>query len=272
MIYMNSKESLFDIISSTKDEKKITLTKKTVTSFLTDVRNLLLLDYFAETLDKEDYSLLFDKVQIEVQELLFLTKNDDIDNKTSRFMDALPIIRLKLIDSAQSIFDGDPASDSLAEIIQCYPGFQAIFHYRIAHEFYLQNELLLSRMISEEAHQLYGIDIHPGATIGDHFFIDHGTGIVIGETAVIGNNVKLYQGVTLGALSLKEGHSLKGTKRHPTVEDNVTIYSNASIFGGNTIIGKDSTIGANTYLISSVEKNSVVYLNSEGMTITQKKN
>lgn len=143
--------------------------------------------------------------------------------------------------------------------------------YRIAHEFYLGGFQLIARYISEKAHRHTGIDINPGAQIGDYFFIDHGTGIVIGETTIIGKNVKLYQGVTLGALSLSKGRGLLGKKRHPTVLDNVTIYSNAAIFGGDTVIGKDSVIGGDVYLTHSVPDNSVVLQTDKDLTIVHKK-
>ena len=170
-------------------------------------------------------------------------------------------LRENLIKDALSIYDGDPACNSIGEVILIYPGFKAITSYRIAHIFYLNKEYFIARTISEYAHSLTGIDINPGATIGDNFFIDHGTGIVIGETCIIGNNVKLYQGVTLGALSLKDGRQLKNKKRHPTIEDNVTIYSGASIFGGDTIIGKNTIIGSNVFITKSVPTNSLIKIN-----------
>ena len=147
---------------------------------------------------------------------------------------------------------------SKEEIIFSYPGVFAIFVYRIAHEFYIRSVPYIPRIMTEYAHAKTGIDIHSGADIGECFFIDHGTGIVIGETTIIGNNVKLYQGVTLGGLSTRGGQKLSGTKRHPTIEDNVTIYSNASILGGDTVIGKNSVIGGNTFITESVPENSRV--------------
>ncbi|MCH7408846.1 serine acetyltransferase [Belliella sp. DSM 111904] len=156
-----------------------------------------------------------------------------------------------------AMFAGDPASKSRAEILRCYPGFYAIAAYRIAHELYLLGVKMIPRIITEYAHSKTGIDIHPGASIGHHFCIDHGTGLVIGETTVIGNYVKLYQGVTLGALSVhKEDADLK---RHPTIEDNVVIYSGATILGGNTVIGKNSVIGGNVWLTKSIPANSKIY-------------
>lgn len=179
------------------------------------------------------------------------------------FIEQLDDITLSLQKDLEFFYQSDPASKSYDEIVLTYPGFRAIFHYRIAHIFYNQNEYLVARTISEFAHSKTGIDIHPGASIGDYFFIDHGTGIVIGETTVIGHHVKIYQGVTLGALSLTNGRSLEGQKRHPTVCDYVTIYANASIFGGNTVIGENVIIGANCIVLESVEENKRLTLNND---------
>eukprot|EP00667_Euglena_gracilis_P011221 EG_transcript_11445 len=168
------------------------------------------------------------------------------------FLAALPELRESLkLDSAASL-RGDPAAKSEDEIILCYPGFQAIFIHRIAHEFYRLGVPLLPRLLSSYAHQRTAIDIHPGAQIGSAIFMDHGTGIVIGETSVIGRNVKLFHGVTLGALSYQSGQKLAGTKRHPTIEDDVTIYAGAVILGGNTVIGAKATIGGSIWITSSV--------------------
>ena len=170
----------------------------------------------------------------------------------AEFLNKLPNIRASLATDVEAASDGDPAASDIQEIIISYPGIYAISVYRLAHELELLKIPKLPRIMTEHAHSITGIDIHPGAQIGDYFFIDHGTGIVIGETTVIGQHVKVYQGVTLGALSTKGGNSLKGQKRHPTVEDNVTIYSGASIFGGGTVIGKDSVLGSNVFVTSSV--------------------
>jgi serine O-acetyltransferase len=155
----------------------------------------------------------------------------------------------------QAAFDGDPAAGSKEEILLAYPGLVASTINRLAHELYLLGVPLLPRMMTEYAHSLTGIDIHPGATLGKYFFIDHGTGIVIGESTVVGEHVKLYQGVTLGALSTKGGQLLKNLKRHPTIGDRVTIYSGASILGGNTVIGHDCVIGGNVFITKSVPAN-----------------
>ncbi|MDR0551794.1 MAG: serine acetyltransferase [Spirochaetaceae bacterium] len=168
------------------------------------------------------------------------------------FLAKLPAVRKILLTDVEATFDGDPAAFSLDEIISSYPGIYAIMAYRLAHELYLLQVPLLPRIMTERAHSITGIDIHPGANIGSYFFIDHGTGIVIGETTVIGKNVKIYQGVTLGGLSTRGGQALKNVKRHPTIEDNVTIYSGASILGGSTIIGEGTVIGSNAFITQSV--------------------
>ena len=171
------------------------------------------------------------------------------------FFEKLPAIQRTLLTDVEAGFDGDPAAKSPEEIICSYPGFLAIFVYRIAHELYVAGVPFIPRIMTEYAHSETGIDINSGAEIGDYFFIDHGTGVVIGETTVIGDRVKLYQGVTLGALSLKSGHKLSGKKRHPTVGDNVTIYANATILGGATKIGEKTVVGGNTFITGSVDKN-----------------
>lgn len=177
------------------------------------------------------------------------------------FLQKLPEIIEKLNKDAHCILEHDPAARTIEEVYLSYPGFYAIAVYRLSHEFNKINMPLVPRLMSEYAHRLTGIDINPGAEIGNPFFIDHGTGIVIGETAVIKNHVKLYQGVTLGALQVSK--DMQGIKRHPTVEDNVTIYANATILGGDTIIGKNCTIGGNVWIIDSVPENNLVYHSPE---------
>ena len=171
---------------------------------------------------------------------------------THEFFKKLPKIREYVDTDLQACFDGDPAAYSKGEIILSYPGLLATTINRIAHELYLLKVPLIPRMMTEYAHSRTGIDIHPGATIGKYLMIDHGTGIVIGETSIIGEHVKIYQGVTIGGLSTRGGQSLKGVKRHPTIEDNVTIYAGASILGGETVIGEGSVIGANAFITESV--------------------
>ena len=171
-------------------------------------------------------------------------------------MEEIPEIRRKIQLDVIAAFNGDPAAKSNEEVILSYPGLEAILVYRIAHYLYENGVPIIPRIMSEHVHGKTGIDIHPGAKIGESFFIDHGTGVVIGETCKIGTNVKIYQGVTLGALSVKK--SLTGNKRHPTIEDDVTIYANATILGGETVIGKGSTIGGNTWVTKSVPAGSVI--------------
>ena len=183
---------------------------------------------------------------------------DKSEELTLEFLRTVPKIRALLNTDLTAAFDGDPAASCKDEIIYAYPGIKAISIYRMAHELYLLRVPIIPRIMSEYAHSATGIDIHPGATIGKYFFIDHGTGIVIGETTVIGDNVKLYQGVTLGALSTRGGQQLRNKRRHPTIEDNVTIYSGASILGGNTVVGHDSVIGGNTFITESVKPGSRV--------------
>lgn len=174
------------------------------------------------------------------------------------FFERIPVVREYIESDLLAAFDGDPAAGCLEEIILAYPGLVAITVYRIAHELYKLQIPVLPRLMTEYAHSETGIDIHPGAEIDKYFFIDHGTGIVIGETTVIGKNVKIYQGVTLGALSTRGGQKLSGKKRHPTICDNVTIYAGASILGGDTVIGENTVIGGNTFITRSIDANTIV--------------
>ncbi len=174
------------------------------------------------------------------------------------FFEQIPKVREYVESDLLAAYDGDPAACCFEEIILAYPGLTAITVYRIAHELYRLQIPVLPRLMTEYAHSETGIDIHPGAEIGKYFFIDHGTGIVIGETAVIGKNVKIYQGVTIGALSTRGGQKLSGKKRHPTICDNVTIYAGASILGGDTVIGENTVIGGNTFITRSIDANTRV--------------
>ena len=174
------------------------------------------------------------------------------DRTTQEFLGRIPEVRRLLSLDVRAAFDGDPAAENNDETIFCYPGIDAIFIHRIAHELWQLKVPLIPRIMSEYAHNQTGVDIHPGATIEESFFLDHATGVVIGETAQIGKRVKIYQGVTLGALSTKGGQAWRGTKRHPTIEDDVTIYGGAIILGGQTVIGKGSTIGGSVFLTKSV--------------------
>lgn len=189
------------------------------------------------------------------------------DQVCSTFLDRLPAIQELLLKDVQAAFDGDPAAQSKQEIILCYPGTFAIFVYRVAHELYVQNVPLIPRLMTEYAHSLTGVDINAGATIGEYFFIDHATGVVVGETTIIGSHCKLYQGVTLGATSTRKGQALRGVKRHPTLEDYVTVYSNASVLGGDTIIGEGTVIGGSAFVCQSTPKNARVSVKNQEVTI-----
>lgn len=187
-----------------------------------------------------------------------------------KMMRKIPQVRKVLEGDVQAAFDGDPAAKSFDEIIFSYPCIKAIMVHRVAHELYLQGIPLLPRIMSEYAHAVTGIDIHPGARIGRNFFIDHGTGVVVGETTVIGDNVKIYQGVTLGALSFPKddkGNLLRGIRRHPTIEDDVTIYSGATVLGGDTVIGRGSTIGGNVWITRSVPPGTKVAIEPPALSI-----
>ncbi len=199
--------------------------------------------------------------QIEIA-LLEEKRGAEASNITDAFFSSFEYIKEKLFLDAKAGFDGDPAAYSIDEVILTYPGFYAIYIYRLAHELHKQRIPFIPRILTEYAHSRTGIDIHPGAKIGDSFFIDHGTGVVIGETCVIGSNVKIYQGVTLGALSTKGGQRLKNEQRHPTIADNVTIYAGATILGGNTVIGSEAIIGGNAFVTESVKPGEKFLMNN----------
>lgn len=185
------------------------------------------------------------------------------ENTSVAFLKTIPKVREYLATDLEAAYEGDPAAKSRDEIIYAYPGIYAITIFRLAHELFLLGVPLIPRMMTEYAHNKTGIDIHPGATIGKYFFIDHGTGIVVGETTEIGEHVKLYQGVTLGALSTRGGQNLREKKRHPTIKDNVTIYSGASILGGDTVIEEGVVIGGNAFITSSIKKGTKVSVKSQ---------
>ena len=191
---------------------------------------------------------------------------------TLNFMNRIPLVREYLETDLKAAYEGDPAALNYDEILLSFPGLYAITVNRLAHELFLLKVPMIPRIMTEYAHSQTGIDIHPGASIGKYFFIDHGTGIVIGETTVIGSNVKIYQGVTLGALSLRGGHSLQGTKRHPTIEDYVTIYSGASVLGGETVIGRGSVIGGNCFVTRSVPPETRVYIRQQELPADSENN
>ncbi|MGM9637694.1 MAG: serine O-acetyltransferase EpsC [Eubacteriales bacterium] len=206
----------------------------------------IVLKYLPEYAEKEEKELLYEGEKLAL-----------------KFLGKLTSIRELIQTDLQAAYEGDPAAFNKPEIIYSYPGLFAIMVSRIAHELYLLKIPLIPRIMTEYAHTITGIDIHPGATLGRYFFIDHGTGIVIGETAIIGDNVKIYQGVTIGALSTRGGQKLHGKKRHPTIEDNVTIYAGASILGGDTVIGHDSVIGGNAFITASIPSDTKVSIKNQ---------
>ena len=210
------------------------------------------------------------KLERQLQLLLYpVLHNEEYGNKqTTIFFENIPALYQKLLLDATALYEADPAAKNIEEVLVAYPGFFAIATFRIAHQLHQQKIPLLPRIISEYAHSKTGIDIHPAATIGESFAIDHGTGIVIGETAVIGKKVKIFQGVTLGALSVQKEKASE--KRHPTIEDNVVIYSGATILGGATVVGHDSVIGGNVWLTKAVQPFSIVYYQAE-VTVQDKK-
>ena len=200
------------------------------------------------------------------------TKDELMDyarNLSIEFFKRIPEVRELCNGDLQAAYDGDPAAKNFAEIVIAYPGLFTITVNRLAHVLYQMDVPLIPRIMTEYAHQLTGIDIHPGATIGNNFFIDHCTCIVVGETTIIGNNVKVYQGVTIGALSTRGGQKLKGKKRHPTIEDNVTIYAGASILGGDTVIGHDSVVGSNAFLTHSINPGTRVSVKNQELNIKE---
>jgi serine O-acetyltransferase len=218
--------------------------------------------------EQHDVALELKKLELLLENLIAPLIIKDHTKIIVDFFDRLYLIYGKLQRDAEAFYRFDPAAKSIQEVVIAYPGFFAICVHRIAHELHELGVNLVPRIIAEHAHSVTGIDIHPGATVGEYFFIDHGTGVVIGETCIIGNNVKIYQGVTLGALVVlkEEGQ----TKRHPTIEDNVVIYSGSTILGGKTTIGKDTIIGGNVWLTNSVPANSIVYHKSEVKVRTNK--
>lgn len=223
----------------------------------------LLPEYF---FSKLDFSLTLNNLttlQRQVHQLMsYMDDPELIEDKSLEFLEKIPTLRTKVLKDVEAAYQKDPAAKSYEEIVLTYPGIFSIIVHRISHEFYKMGFSLISRSISEHSHSKTGIDIHPGATIGHSFFMDHGTGIVIGETTVIGNNVTIYQGVTLGAFSFdrdKNGEIIKdGKRRHPVIEDNVTVYAGATILGGETIVGKGSIVGGNVWLTKSIPAGSKV--------------
>jgi serine O-acetyltransferase len=232
-------------------------------NFIHQIFSLLFICRTPTPCSKQELIIQYDQVKIELEQLILaiVKNNEQSAIHAQRFMDKLPDIYQCLRKDADAIYSFDPAAISIMEVMAAYPGFYAITVHRIAHQLWTQQLLYLPRLLAEIAHSETGIDIHPGATIGSAFAIDHGTGIVIGETSIIGNGVKIYQGVTLGAINVAKENAQ--TKRHPTIEDNVVIYSGATILGGETVIGHDSIIGGNVWITHSTPPNSVVYHKSE---------
>ncbi len=262
--------------------------KRAITAITQDLLRLLFPGFFDEKLlhsseIKVKTAALLDsilgKLEDEIRKSLEYQPPDGLAKKdiahaahklTVEFLHGLPRIREILQTDVEAAFNGDPAAMSREEIIVSYPFIEAISVQRLAHELYLKNVALIPRIMSEWAHARTGMDLHPGAKIGSHFFVDHCTGTVVGETATIGNHVKMYHGVTLGAKSTAAGQLLRGKKRHPTIEDRVTIYPGATILGGETIIGAGSTIGGNVFIMDSVQPNSLVIYDGLDMRVLEK--
>lgn len=250
-------------ISAVKNELALP-DKNEIISVLDDIKKLFFPSYFAsgevrgdsigfaDTLLHSIYGKIKKQISLSLSYKEKKSLTEHAEQIASRFIERLPEIHKILLTDIEASFEGDPAAQSKEEIVFCYPGFNAILIYRVAHLLYEERVPFIPRVMTEYAHGLTGIDINPGATIGEYFFIDHGTGIVIGETTVIGKRVRLYQGVTLGALSPRKGQVLSGVKRHPTIKDGATIYSGASILGGDTVIGEGAVIGGNSFITESV--------------------
>jgi serine O-acetyltransferase len=262
--------------------------KRAIVAITQDLLRLLFPGFFDEKLihsseiKVETAALLdsiFGKLEDEIRKSFEFKPPKDLPKKeiskaahalTVEFLGRLPAIREILCTDVQAAFDGDPAASSRDEIIVSYPFIESIAVQRMAHELYVKDVALIPRIMSEWAHSRSGMEIHPGAQIGSHFFVDHCTGTVVGETAVIGHHVKMYHGVTLGARSTSGGQQLRGKKRHPTIEDNVTIYPGATILGGETVIGAGSTIGGNVFIMDSVAPNSLVVYDGLDMRVLSK--
>lgn len=250
--------------------------RQAVIEILDQLQKLLFPSYFGDQnllrLPPEQYSALlleeiYEKLAVQIARALGACSagEDNASEIAMALIDQLPQIQSLLLKDLAANFDGDPAAASKEEVIFSYPGFYAIFVYRIAHALYQMQVPMIPRIMTEFAHDHTGIDINPGATIGEYFFIDHGTGIVVGETTVIGDHVKMYQGTTLGALSPRGGHDSVTGRRHPTVGDNVTIYAGATILGGETVIGANTVIGGNTFITDSVKDDTRVTIKAPEM-------
>ena len=256
-------DSILEDYTHGRDIDRIDLFKQPDRDIIIDMigklRRIMFPGYFTEKnyriyTAKHNLSMLIEDVIFNLNRQVSLVLQDKVESERLclAFFREIPQVRSLLQTDLQAAFDGDPAASGKEEVIFCYPGLFAITVYRLAHVLYTLGVPMIPRIMTEYAHSVTGIDIHPGATIGEYFFIDHGTGIVIGETTVIGDRVKIYQGVTLGALSTRGGQNLRGKRRHPTIEDNVTIYAGASILGGGTVIGRECTIGSNVFITHSI--------------------
>ena len=272
-----------------RDVDKIDLNRHPDKAVITDIiQKLLRIVYPGYSRDKSyriynvkhNLSMLIEDVMFNLnQQILLVLQAEGMEEAAAaeksqelclQFFNQIPTLRATVQTDVQAAFDGDPAATSKDEVIFCYPGLFAITVYRLAHILYTLQVPLLPRMMTEHAHSITGIDIQPGATIGCYFFIDHGTGIVIGETTVIGEHVKIYQGVTLGGLTTRGGQSLRGKKRHPTIEANVTIYAGASVLGGETVIGRDSVIGSNAFITRSIAPCTTVSIKSQELQFKER--
>ena len=250
---MENREAVVQDIINQKQHPNLKLRIKESTESFTDLLFHTLFDAETEVEDNlHKLAILFE----ELATLVCWDPNKSCGKIWQSYCSKLPAILRKLNLDARAIAESDPAANSIEEVYLSYPGFYAIAIYRLSHELYIFDFPLVPRLMTEYAHKLTGVDINPGATIGDSFFIDHATGVVIAETAIIRDHVKIYQGVTLGALSVSR--DMRNINRHPTIENNVTIYANATILGGDTIIGANSVIGGNTWVTSSVPENSIV--------------
>ncbi len=257
--------------------------RKNIINILGDLRQVIFPSFFVE--ENIDVKLapyfvgkkitdVFTQLSREIERSLNCSENknsacnkDRAEEIVAEMLEELPNIQRIIIKDVEAAYEGDPAAGSKEQVVFSYPGVYAVFVYRIAHVLYEKNVPLIPRIMTEYAHSRTGIDINAGAEIGEYFFIDHGTGVVIGETTVIGKNVKLFQGVTLGALSTRGGKNLKGIRRHPTIEDDVVVYSGATILGGETVIGKGSIIGGNAFITESIPPNTKVKIKKPEMTL-----
>jgi serine O-acetyltransferase len=259
---MNEHDFIQQLLVNKRRRVEYFVNKQDAEYFIQDLFQFLFVDQAGES-NAEKTVRRYEQLKMAFASLLseVVLEKEKVKEQVCAFFEALPSIYQALLQDAEAILASDPAARSLSEVIMAYPGFYATVIYRLSHQVWDLGVTILPRLFCEFAHSKTGIDIHPGAQIGAAFSIDHGTGIVIGETTVIGNNVKIYQGVTLGALNVSK--DCASMKRHPTIEDNVILYSGATILGGETVIGKGSVIGGNVWLTYSVPANSVVYHKSE---------